>query len=928
MASSTEVPTPELRGRDRERAQLDSLLTDLRGGASPVLVVRGEMGVGKTALLDDLAARATGIRVARATSVYSEAELPYAGLHQLCAPFLDRLDRLPGPQSAALRTVFGLGAGDAPDRFVVGLAILTLLSDVAEERPLLCIVDDAQWLDPSSAQALAFAARRVMAERVALVFGVREPSEDRELTALPELVLRGLGDADARTLLAAAIPGQMDGRVLDRLVAETRGNPLALLELPRGLTSDELAGGFGLPNAAADPLFGRVEESYARRIAALPDATRRLLLIAAAEPLGDPVVVLRAAEALGVGIAAASPAAEAGLADVGSSVRFSHPLVRHIVYQSAAPADRQEVHRALAAATDAETDPARRAWHRGQAVAGLDEDVALELEASAERAQARGGVAAGAAFLQRAAELTPDPARRAARALAAAQAKAVAGSAEAALRLVALAEVGPLDDLAAARAALVRARVTSTMTRGGEAPALLLDAALALRPHDAALSRDTFRDAFIAAISAGAQAHGVGPAEVAAALLEDNSDGAPADPEAGPEARLLRGLAVLVAEGYAPAVPLLVPALAELRVLPADDEGALRWIWLACAAARALADDASWDALSRRQVELTRGLGALALMPGAMTERLAYEWLRGDTRTADSLAAELEVIVEAIGVAPMLGQSTWAAAWRGADDAAARTIAVRRPEVERRGEGLWLITTDWMSAQLFNGLGRYDDALAAAARVPDHPNDLGLAAWVLPELVEAAVRSESADGPALAAAAAARMRALADAAQTDWALGLAARCEALLAEGDAADALYLESIERLGRSRIRSAAARSQLLHGEWLRRERRRADARTGLRAALELFEEAGAEGFAERARRELNATGETVRKRSPETLDDLTPQEAEIARLAASGQTNPEIGAQLFLSPRTVEWHLRKVFGKLGVTSRKELGGALSHS
>ena len=487
----------------------------MRAGRSGALVVRGEPGVGKTALLEYVLERASGCRVARASGVQSEMELVFAGLHQLCAPMLDRLERLPGPQRDALGTAFGLARGVAPDRFLVGLAVLSLLSEVAEERPLVCLVDDAQWLDRASAQALAFVARRLLAESVALVFAARAPGEERELRGLPELMVEGLGESDARALLGSVLPGPLDERVRDRIVAETRGNPLALLELPRGLTPAELAGGFGLPDAPA--LSGRIEESFRRQLAALPAATRRLLLVAAAEPVGEPVLLWHAAEQLGVGVEAAGPAAEAGLCEFGARVRFRHPLVRSAVYRAASPEDQRSAHGALAEATDPELDPDRRAWHHAQAAPGPDEEVAAELERSAGRAQARGGLAAAAAFLEQAALLTPGSARRTERALAAAQAKHQAGAPDAALELLATAEAGPLDELQRARVDLLRAQIAFAVRRGSDAPPLLLKAAKRLEPLDLTLARETYLEALSAAIFAGRLATGGGVLEAAEA---------------------------------------------------------------------------------------------------------------------------------------------------------------------------------------------------------------------------------------------------------------------------------------------------------------------------------------------------------------------------------------------------------------------------
>ena len=908
---------PQLLGRRSECAALDQLVAGVREGLSRALVLRGEPGVGKSALLEYLVRRASGSVIARAAGVESEMELAFAGLHQLCAPFVDRLDRLPGPQREALGTALGLREGDAPDRFLVGLSVLSLLSDAAEDRPLVCVVDDAQWLDGASAQALAFVARRLGAESVGLVFAVREPAGERHLGGLPELVVGGLDDGDAQALLEAVVAGPLDERVRDRIVAETRGNPLALLELPHGRTPAELAGGFGLNGGPA--LAGRIEERFQERFAALPPATRLLLLVAAAEPVGDPLLVWKAAAALGIEGGAADPATAAGLVELGAQVRFRHPLVRSAAYRAAVPADRRRAHEALAGATDAEVDPDRRAWHRAQATAGLDEDVAAELERSASRARARGGLAAGAAFHERAAELTPDPKRRAQRALAAAQGKHQAGAPDAALHLLATAEAGPLDELEQARAQLLHAQITFATTRGRDAPPLLLAAAKRLDPLDAELAHATYLEAFAAAFVADRLAVGGDAREVAAAVLA-----ADWEPLRLPRAcgLMMTALARLTCQGYAMGAPALKQALRAFRDARLSEEEELRWLWLACHIARALGDDVAWDELTARQVEVARQAGALLLLPVALDDRIHVDLFAGRIAVATSLAAEAAAVVEATGSRMSLRGPIALANWRGQEAEARTLIEARREEVMSRGEGLWLAHTDWGSAVRYNGLGRYDDALAAAERAAEDPRGLGTPTWVLADLIEAAVRSgklERAAGPL------ARLTEIAEANGTDWALGFLARSRALVAEGEAAEPLYREGIERLGRTRIRVALARTMLVYGEWLRRENRRVDAREQLRAAHEMLTNVGMEAFAERARRELLATGETVRKRTVETLDDLTPQEAQIGRMAADGFTNPEIGAQLFLSPRTVEWHLRKVFGKLGISSRRQLRTAL---
>jgi DNA-binding CsgD family transcriptional regulator len=906
---------PRLRGRPRECKVLDALLASVRTGESRALILRGEAGIGKTALLEHLAGSASGFRVARAAGVESEMELAHAGLHQLCAPFEDRIDRLPGPQRDALGTAFGRRDGDAPNRFLVGLAVLGLLSDVAEEKPLLSIVDDAQWLDEASSQTLAFVARRLGAESVALVVAVRDPAGEDDFDRLDELVVRGLGERDARALLETVLTGPLDDDVRDRLVAETRGNPLALLELPHGLTPAEMAGGFGLPDASS--LAGRIEESFRRRLAPLPPSTRLLLLVASAEPVGDPVPVWRAAGALGVEPAARGAAAE--LIEFGGQVRFRHPLVRSAVYRAALPEERERTHRALADATDPEVDPDRRAWHRAHATPAPDEDVAAELERSAGRAQGRGGLAAAAAFLERAAELTPEPARRARRALAAAQSKQRAGAPDAALRLLSFAEAGPLDELDQVRVELLRGQITFAVTRGGDAPQLLLEAAKRLEPLDGALARETYLEAFAAALFADRLTRGSGVREIAEAVLAadwgESSRGAPRACDL-----LLEGIAVVTIEGYGPGAPMLKRALRAFRDEPMSDEDALRWLWLACRAARALGDEAIWDELSERQVRLARQAGELSLLPIALAERFSLQLFLGNLAAAEALVVETEAVAEATG-SRLAPQGAVLAALRGDEAEAIALIDAARREVVQRGEGLWLASTEWASAVLFNGLGRYEEALAAAEQAVGHPLELGVSTWVQTEFIEAAARSGH---PERAAGPSRRLQEISSAAGTDWALGVEARSRALLSEGDVAESLYREAIARLSRTRIRTGLARAHLVYGEWLRRERRRVDAREQLRIAHGMYAEIGMNGFAERARRERMATGETVRKRSPDTRDNLTAQEAQIARLAAEGCTNTEIGAQLFISPRTAEWHLRGVFTKLGIHSRKELHAA----
>jgi DNA-binding CsgD family transcriptional regulator len=908
-------PRGPLLGRRGECEALDRLLARLRTGRSPVLVVRGEAGVGKTALLEYLLDEASGCRIVRAAGAESEMELAYAGLQQLCAPMLDRLDALPGPQREALSTAFGLSAGDPPDRFFVGLAVLGLCAEAARDRPLLCVVDDAQWLDRASAQALAFVARRLHAESVALVLAIREIGDESEFPGLPDMTVRGLTDSDARALLEFAIHVHLDERVRDRIVAETRGNPLALLELPRAMTPAELAGGYGLPEAM--PVASRIEQGFRRRLESLPSQTRRLLLAAAAEPVGDAPLVWRAAERLGIEPEAADAASAAGLLEIDGRVRFRHPLVRSAAYRASALPERQEVHRALADVTDPDRDPDRRAWHRAHATDRPDEDVAAELERSACRAAARGGIAAAAAFLERAAELTPDSASRGGRALAAAQAKFESAAPEAALELLAVAELCPLEELQRVRLERLRAEIAFARTRGGEAPALLLGAARRLEPLDAAMARETHLEAMAAAMFAGRL--GDGPDVREAAEAAQAGPGAPQPPRAID--LLLDALATRFTDGYSVGVPPLRQALGPFRSVEGSTARDVRWLWLACRLAQDLWDDELWYVLATRGVHVARETGALSVLAIAATYRASLHVQEGAFGAASSLIEEADAITHATDMAPLKYAALMLAAWRGKEADGLELIEAGRLEATARGEGMGLGVIEWATALLYNGLGRYKDARVAAERACEH-DDVGLFAWALVELIEAGVRSGATDA---ASAALDRLGERTRASGTDWALGVLARSRALLSEGDVADALHREAIDQLERTRIRVELARARLLYGEWLRREHRRVDAREQLRAAHEMFTAMGAAAFAERARGELLATGETVRKRTVETRDELTAQEAQIAQLARDGRTNPEIGAQLFISPRTVEWHLRNVFTKLAIRSRRELHDAL---
>ena len=881
-------PAPSLLGRTGELETLRQLLAGVRGGRSAVVVVRGEAGIGKTELLRVLVAEAAGFRVCRATGIESEMELAYAGLHQLCAPLLDRLESLAEPQRRGLSVAFGLESldGDAPDRFLVALAALGLMAEAAEDQPLLCVVDDAQWLDQASAQVLGFAGRRLLAEPVALVFADRAPAAPPDpvegppdpLAGLPELRLDGLDAA------------------------------LAVLELGRGLEVGELAGGFALPDAGDLPR--RIEDRYLERLRALPADARRLLLLVAADPLGDVALILRAAQGLGLDLGVLEVAAQTGLLDVGATVRFRHPLMRSAVYRAAEAAD-------------------RRAWHRAHAAAGPDEAVAGELISSAGRALRRGGIAACAAFLERAVALTPDAAERAARALVAADTKYAAGDFVAAQALLVTAEVGPLPELGQARIVRMRAEIAFALRRGSDAPPLLLQAAQRLADLDPELARRTYIEAMVASVYAGRLGRGPDPAELARAarLAADDpgqrdpgqGDPVPGEPGPLPHARLLlRGLAVRLSDGYRAAAPLLKEALAGYRAQPQE----LDWLCVSYnMVAMDLWDDQAWFELAAGQVRLARTSGTLSWLPFALDYLAELHTQAGELSQAAALLAEGERIDPGIRAATLPYVPLLLAAWRGDAPAADELAGDLALGAANRGEGAALTYADYAMAVLNNGLGRYDLAADAAQRA-SAAQELVISPWALYELTEAAARGNQRER---AAAAADRLTGIAEASGTCWARRAAARSRALVAAGPAAELAYQEAIELLEQTRMATHAARARLSYGEWLRRENRRIDARRQLRLAFDALTAMGVQAFAERARRELQATGERVRKRNEDPGADLTPQEQEIARLAREGRTNSEIGAQLFIGARTVEWHLRKVFTKLDIGSRRELDEAL---
>jgi DNA-binding CsgD family transcriptional regulator len=905
---------PVLFGRQAECEILDGLAASARAGRSGALVVRGEPGAGKTALLDYLASRAGGFLVVSAAGIESEQDCAFAALHRLCGPLWNRRGRLAGPQRNALAAAFGeLGAG-SPDQFLVGLAVLNLLSDAATDRPVICVVDDAQWLDAASLRVIEIAARRLTAGPVALIVGSRQSGAGQDFAGVAELAVPGLAEEDARALLDSRLVGPVDPAVRDQMLAEARGNPLRLLQAATCQTPEELAGGFGLPRAIAAPDL-EVEAIW-RQLDALAASTQLLLLIAAAEPTGNPVLVMRAASRLG---ADPGPEKAAGIIEFMGRARFLQHRARSAVYWAASPADRQRVHRALATAIDPHADPQRLAWHLAHASAALDEDVASAIAEAASSAGNRGGLAASAVFHEQAAMRTPDAARRASRALAAARAKHRGGAPGSALRLLAVAQAGPLDDLGRRQARLLSAQL---LAGGPGAARGLIEAAAHLEPLDPTAARAGYGDALATARAGGHQAGADHLREVAAAVRAAQ---AAAGRQPHDDDDLAGGLAVLITDGFTAGVPALRRILDVLTGQATRGVADCGRLLLGCRVARDLWDHVTWRRLSSQLIEEANRAGELHALPGALHNGAMAELLAGDFTAAAGMARQADAVARAAGITAGPYSSLALAAWSGTETAVKQLIATATPRMLARHEGRWVTAGAWATAVVSNGLGRYEEALAAAEEGAADAVGLGLTAWSLVELIEAAARLRY---PERAHAALGRLGEIAVASRGDWARGLLARSQALMSEDADAEEHYRTAISLLGRAGVQAELARARLLYGEWLRRHMRRGDAREQLREAHQMLAAMGAAGFAERARGELMATGETVRRRAPETACDLTAQEVQIARLAADGLTNPEIGVQLFLSARTVEWHLRKVYVKLGVTSRRRLRDALPRS
>ncbi|MFI5909956.1 ATP-binding protein [Dactylosporangium sp. NPDC051541] len=909
-----------LPGRSGECLAVDEFTETVRSGLSAALVLAGEPGIGKTRLLDHAAAAADGLRVARVAGVEPERGLAFAALHRLLRPFLARVGDLPDPQRTALSMAFGLTTGAAADLFLIGLATLTLLAGVAEDRPLVCLVDDAHWLDRESLAVLAFVARRLHADRLGLLIAVRddEPGAAPALAGLPTLALTGLPGTAAHDLLERSAPGGVTPAVAERIIADTRGNPLALIELTAELTTDQLSGAAPLPDRL--PLGRRLEEHFLRQVRLLPAPTQSLLLLAAAAPPDDAALLWRAAAELHLPPGAADPAVAAGVLTAAPALAFRHPLIRSAVYSGAEAAARRRIHAALATAIDAQADPDRRAWHRAEATAGLDEDVAAELERASALAGARGGNATLALFLARAAELSPDPQDRARRLLVAAEAHLVAGDPAAAERCHALAlpELRTPVELATAH------RLKAALSWFGGGIATVTSAAMLAVAADAELPAD-LRDgllfeAIAAAVLAGRHTTGTTLADLGRAALTG-----PGERRAGSTVRVLvDAFATRIAVGYGAAAPLLRAAVAALRDEREVAHGTVPFVMTGQWVADDLWDDEGFHAILEHADTLARRQGALHALYAQLAGRGTAAVWSGEFERAAACFAEADDLGPAIGVpAGDTSRQVELLAWRGRE-AEARAAAETAVTVWE-GQLGYAILGDHARhslAVLELGRGRYAEAVELLA--PGfHEDVIAHGNRAVPNLVEAAVRAGDRE---LAAAALERLRERATASGTPWALGLLARSKALLAGAEDAEALYREAAEHLTGTTIVTELVRTYLLHGEWLRRQKRRAEARAQLQIAYDSFAEMGAAAFAERARIELQATGRKARARTAVPDLDLTPQEARVAALAAEGATNAEIATRLFVTASTVEYHLMKIFRKLGITSRRQLARVLS--
>jgi DNA-binding CsgD family transcriptional regulator len=904
-------------GREVETRTIGRLIADARTGVSGVLVLEGEAGIGKTALLVHAESLGAGTQTSWAAGVLPEADVPYSGLHQLLVPFLDGLDRIPGPHADALRVAFGLTEAPPRDRFFVGMAALALLSDAAMRTPVLCLIDDAHHLDSASLDALGFTARRLVADRVVMLFAVRD--RDGPIAALQGLAhakVACLEDVAGLELVAVLAGREADNSVARRIVTDTGGHPLAIIEAVRGLSRDQLHGLAPLPEVL--PLVGELEDLFVTRLRALPSETQTVLLLAAADPSGELGLVLQAAEQeYGFAPESTQPPRVESFISWSPRIRFQHPLLRSAAYYRASEPERRRAHRALAAACDPVRDADHRAWHLAVAAVEADEEVARELEQASDRARRRGGWAQAARFLERAAELTPDASQRAERTLACAHTRLLAGQPSAARSALNVARGDLIDPLLRCDAVRLEGKIDFTLGRPN-AVASLLSAARMYVDHDAREARDTLLPAFDAVQIAGSFSR-VELGEVLDAARTIGIDEALRTP--GDD--LLDGYATLVESGDSAGVPMLRRALDRLTADRPVTDDELTWLPLAWNTALELYDDRTWQMLTARWTMATRMHGSVAALSFGLGRLAHFDVVTGRYPAAQLAAAEARDIARAgqIMARPDAIASLSTLAWRGAEAEARTAAAELIPEMTSLGRGIGIRLVQLAITVLELGLGNYREALRAGSKAWPQGDLSQLNAT--PELVEAAVRCGELD---VARAVLKAVRARAEASGTDWAIGLMLRSEALLVDPDQAEDLYRGAIEHLDRTLVIPQLGRAHLLYGEWLRRQRRRRDARDELRIAYEILADLGANAFAERARAELLATGEHTRRRVAETLDQLTPQEEQVARLASDGASNMEIATQLFISVPTVVYHLQKAFRKLDVTNRTRLARAFN--
>ena len=900
-------------GRDSERRAITGVLDSIRNGFSASLVLRGEAGIGKTALLNEAAAACNPPRVVHLIAIESEMELGFAALHQLLYPFLGRLHDLPGPQREALLSAFGLTDSQPADRFLLGLATLSLLADVASDEGLLVIIDDAQWLDRESADAIGFAARRLDADPIGFLFALRDPNpRSVRFDGLEELDLGGLAPADARRVLAANTTHRVDDPTLDRILDECRGNPLALVEVAAELVPGRIAGGSLVLEPV--PLSGQLEARFLETVAALPPATQTLLLIGAADPTGQPSRLWQACDLLDVPRGAAGPAEEVGLLTIGSVVTFRHPLIRSAVYHGSSASARRLIHSVLATVTDQVKDADRYAWHRASSVIDVDGDVADELEAAAGRAKARGGYAATAAFLTRAADLTPDSPIRIRRLLSAAEATVTAGEPEAARYHLELIKGQLHEPLDRARTELVHAMVL--YASGQDSAATFLGAAREfLTGGDAHAARSVLLEALVASFVNGQFASPPGSMDAVVGAIHATPLPPGETPTVGDQ--LLDGFAAMHDGEPATAAALLLPAVDRLLDEGVPIEDTLAWLFYAGNALGALGDVERLHELSTKLVRVARANGAAVTLTRALHHLVVADVIMGSLDAAISGALSGRGLVSGQDDVVDLG-AIMVAAWRGQEDEVRREATAGFSYAQEHRQGWMLVYLHYAMEVLELGLRNYQAAMEhASALVGQRLNIVSFVA--IPDFVEAAVRSGE---PTAAADMIERWAPYAMACDTPFGRGLLAQCHALV--GDDPDQ-YQRAIDQLEQTLAVGAKARAHQLYGEWLRRQKKKSAARTHLLRSVELFDQIGADGFAARSQVELRATGTTARKRSVDTVGDLTPQEAEIASLASERLSNREIGSQLFISAATVEYHLRKIYRKLDIGSRVQLKEAL---